>query len=674
MKKSMYDKEKQGFSLAEALITLLIVCLITLASIPILTKKRRNLDEGQRGMWICSRNSAGQYVYWDKNNPVGQKDNPDSWVTTNKCVFTPPAGADRFSITVIGGGGGGGNGESVHEVLARTDGGNSTSFSPSKTGMYDVIVIGGGGGGGAYQNTNNCSGGGGGGGGMFSGLIPLYQGSSYSLRSGRGGNPGGAEYHGGSSNSTSHGWAEAGSQSSFERTSGPDSKTKIIVNGGGGGEGVGCSKWKCRGGYGVGSGAGVASSSYYTSLTVDGKTQNASVGHYSGKSGSAGDYYQCKTTNIGGINKYKDSGGNETTYGDGGQGGNSCTGRNYSGIGGLVVVSKNWQHYGTGGSAAVPNSYYLPSITGQVEVEIAPRAQAELAGGNTVARIVRNGITGRTFIGYGAAGGKTNENLSEPGTGEHSQFTMKGGGTPAPACEPRKQIPAGWGDIITTKPKCTSIKCSLDLSEYTMDKNKEVINNNVTSTGVVEKPVGFENSTYYGMYVPNQLKNGPDDTSIQPYQYEPYDWNYVNSSTSYARQYFMEKLKIYYYVEKIIGPIHSFGPGLANSMKAQFPEYNDGDSDYAEFSAYTNKDDIYKKYRCYKDKNLYYRKECAEEDYVETKESGYHDQMVQPAICKEDGGNGTSFGAGGGGGNAGDSPGVFSRGGKGGYGAVVIEW
>ena len=63
MKKSMRNGEIFAFSLAEALITLLIVCLITLASIPILTKKRRNMEAGHRGTWICSRNSAGEYVY-----------------------------------------------------------------------------------------------------------------------------------------------------------------------------------------------------------------------------------------------------------------------------------------------------------------------------------------------------------------------------------------------------------------------------------------------------------------------------------------------------------------------------------------------------------------------------------------------------------------------------------
>ena len=42
-------KNFKAFSLAEALVTLLIVCLITIASIPIITKKKRAATTGANG-------------------------------------------------------------------------------------------------------------------------------------------------------------------------------------------------------------------------------------------------------------------------------------------------------------------------------------------------------------------------------------------------------------------------------------------------------------------------------------------------------------------------------------------------------------------------------------------------------------------------------------------------
>ena len=46
---------------------------------------------------------------------------------------------------------------------------------------------------------------------------------------------------------------------------------------------------------------------------------------------------------------------------------------------------------------------------------------------------------------------------------------------------------------------------------------------------------------------------------------------------------------------------------------------------------------------------------------------------AKPAEC-DDSYNGASFGAGGGGGAASDTLGVFGKGGKGAYGAVIVEW
>lgn len=94
-----------AFSLAEALITLLIICIIVLASVPVITKKRRDMTEGPKGMWICTRNSQGQYVYYDNRSPKGDINNIDSWTATgtDSCTFTSGSRPYKYGITVIGG-------------------------------------------------------------------------------------------------------------------------------------------------------------------------------------------------------------------------------------------------------------------------------------------------------------------------------------------------------------------------------------------------------------------------------------------------------------------------------------------------------------------------------------------------------------------------------------------
>ena len=89
------------------MVTLLVVCLITIASIPVITKKKRSFSNAN-GYWAFTRNSEGNYVYYDKLNPHGDANNPDTWKLTNtdSCTFKPPLNAERFTLTVIGGGGG----------------------------------------------------------------------------------------------------------------------------------------------------------------------------------------------------------------------------------------------------------------------------------------------------------------------------------------------------------------------------------------------------------------------------------------------------------------------------------------------------------------------------------------------------------------------------------------
>lgn len=650
-----------AFSLAEALITLLIVCIIVLASVPVITKKRRDMTEGPKGMWICTRNSQGQYVYFDKRAPKGDIDNIDSWTATgtDSCTFTSGSRPYKYGITVIGGGGGGGNGSSYREILAKTAAG-SISFSPERTDLYDVLLIGGGGGGGGAQSSDNNTGGGGGGGGRFEGFIPLYRGTAYTMTVGGGGATRGGEYHGGLSNSTSHPRADDGGYSYLTRSGGGDSKTYIEVAGGQGGDSIGCSKWKCRGGD-AGYGRGVVSASYYSSLEVNGKTVSAFGGHVTGKSGQPGaNYRRYNPCGRGGKNSYKDTADNVTTYGDGGDPGacGACFSAK-NGVSGYGVISKTWKKFGMGGTSAIPQTYFVPSLEGKLVVTIPDAAGPEEKGGTTVAKNVKNNVVGRIFYGYGGAGGKADESLEEPSAGEHSQFSLKGGGAPAPECTPRSYIPGGYAPVTVAVKKCTKVICNVvDADE---DKIKQ---ENVLSSGVEVLPLGFVKvgSKY-------ELKQAVGDN--KPEDILAFAVSGIPSHANISN--YFNSIKLLQYINGRYTTPLSNRLGWSR-LSSHFPENNDGDEDKTEFAGYDNKDAVYSNYRCFSDSYIKYEKSCME-DVVETKETtGYHEGMIQPAICKENAAPGTSYGAGGGGGNASDTPGVFSKGGKGGYGAVIVEW
>ena len=65
MKKINWQKSAvyNGFSLAEALITLLVVCVITIASVPVITKKHRAKFNLPHGVYAC---------YWNGDNLVAK--------------------------------------------------------------------------------------------------------------------------------------------------------------------------------------------------------------------------------------------------------------------------------------------------------------------------------------------------------------------------------------------------------------------------------------------------------------------------------------------------------------------------------------------------------------------------------------------------------------------------
>lgn len=142
-----------AFSLAEALITLLIVALISLATIPVITKKARK--EENHGKWICTLNSAGQHIQWN-TGASGDANNPTTWaVSGNSCTFQVPSGARNFAITAVAGGGGGAGAQYQNKSW-------TSDFAVTYYGKYKLLAIGGGGAGG-YSNCGNAGGGGAGG-------------------------------------------------------------------------------------------------------------------------------------------------------------------------------------------------------------------------------------------------------------------------------------------------------------------------------------------------------------------------------------------------------------------------------------------------------------------------------------------------------------------------------
>lgn len=151
------DLKISGFSLAEALITLLIVCIISLASTPVITKKVRNKKNSQKthGEYFCYIDDNNIYHSVLKTGTVEKHDA----LSTQYCEFSPPSNASDFLIMTIGGGGGGGAGyKQTNKKLFLSSG----TYTIPSDGMYEILVIGGGGGGYGDDEYGQYTGGSGG--------------------------------------------------------------------------------------------------------------------------------------------------------------------------------------------------------------------------------------------------------------------------------------------------------------------------------------------------------------------------------------------------------------------------------------------------------------------------------------------------------------------------------
>ena len=140
-------KKKYAFTLAEALILLLIAALLAAALVPVITRKHK--DVGEHGEWVCTMDSDGKHVV--KSTYRGKITQFETAYNDGEmCVFSPPAAAKDFTVKAVGGGGSGAGGtagaaETIFNSLAEDS--NFAGVVDSNT-NFSIIVAGAGGGGG----------------------------------------------------------------------------------------------------------------------------------------------------------------------------------------------------------------------------------------------------------------------------------------------------------------------------------------------------------------------------------------------------------------------------------------------------------------------------------------------------------------------------------------------
>lgn len=171
----MIKKSLNAFSIAEVLVTMLIVALVVVMTMPVITKKKLNVAAKiESGFWECTIDGNGKHQ--------GSTDSDHSY-----CIFTPPKDVKvrEYSILVIGGGGGGAAGNDSNFALSSY--GNSTSAEVPIAANYKYLLIGGGGGGASHYNRVNYTACNGGGAQITSGTLKLAKGAQVHLTSGLGG-------------------------------------------------------------------------------------------------------------------------------------------------------------------------------------------------------------------------------------------------------------------------------------------------------------------------------------------------------------------------------------------------------------------------------------------------------------------------------------------------------
>ena len=419
--KNILFRRYVGFSLAEAMITILIIGIIALLSVPIAKKMVKKDKNPNKGMWMATRCGGGQAVYWTKG--MANKDNPCKWTKCNTtcevngktyydcCVFDSPLNVRNFSLEAVGGGGGG----ATATKMLKTYTGNTT-YRLEAPGEYRMVAIGAGGAGGMSECDKSGShflqAGGGGAGGA--GYATVYMGddtTKFELNEGYGVN-----------NTSTKGGGSKGGDSYIRRyTVGNNYKNIIYAEGGNGGEGFwhNCNSYtnnNHNGGRGTGGSNGnvrFEDSSYIekgTYKTENAKTRCSSYNGYSRvicygyvndrtafndylkENISSSDFSYGRGGNTG-SSKKKDWIGNFTYYDDRTESTRSKDG--------FVTAVTYLLRAGTGGHAAVYFSEHIPKFdTNKVIVVIGRGGSSGMSNASFTTPETQNGKDGEnTYVG-----------------------------------------------------------------------------------------------------------------------------------------------------------------------------------------------------------------------------------------------------------------------------------
>ena len=670
-----------AFSLAEALITLLIVCLITLASIPILTKKKRSVADGTHGRWMCTLNSMGKYVSWSSSDPKGDVDIPDTW--NLGCNFVPPVNVSTYNITAIGAGGNGANGESKLEKVA--DSINASSYRPEITDTYRILVVGAGGGGGggryrtdkSYCSKDVCGTGGAGGSGSYIIVdVQLNAGQNYIFNAGQGGARVLGEFD--NCRNLPHARGGKGGASSFYSS---DNSMKIWADGGIGGRRTALSgrsmcKDRCGGGEG-GLPLGEGSVSFIGGVKESIVAFGYGQGGESGGCGLRGGRYMQGVPTLGGTGfnaaSFVGDGYAITDIGAGGNG--SAPNDNYSvtdGAPGRVIVYRFKRQQGSGGEAAKPEEKMFMYSKGVLEITLGRNYSKtdEAVNPNgifdlslyknlktTRVDLKNNGKIIKSVISYPGNDGTQFEG-GQPTDGENSYWTENGGGAAAPAtCSEDGKTPIKEGEQGAPEVTiCKKVQCYIDVGD-------DVNSMNIPSGYCVE---GFEGC------------NSPKKKVSQ--SIDVVDFNSMTRTlmTSYLKKLEQDFFNEFYY-DSMTGLVSykniwdSKDSYFSNKEFSELESYYNYDSKVNGFGPLNNPND-----RCFRDEThkMSYAKTCEQEEIIsltkpDAKIIGYKTNYKctngDNAVVK-------AFGAGGGGGYAFTQPDFASKGGRGAPGAVIIEW
>ena len=139
-------KTKHAFTLAEALILLLIASLLAAALVPVITRKHKEV--GEHGEWVCTMDSDGKHVV--KSTYRGKITQFETAYNNGEmCVFSPPAAAKDFTVKAVGGGGSGAGGTAgAAETIFNSMTENSNFAGVVDTNTNFSVIVGGAGGGG----------------------------------------------------------------------------------------------------------------------------------------------------------------------------------------------------------------------------------------------------------------------------------------------------------------------------------------------------------------------------------------------------------------------------------------------------------------------------------------------------------------------------------------------